>query len=178
MRKKMVLITMLATLLTAMLGHAPQSMAQDDASDPEEQGFVGSWHVGFVIDGQPRASNLISFTSDGLILHSNQATTQTGSGVPADVVFQSGGHGVWTSSGERTADITFMLLQSDADGNDLGTRTIRGTLELDESGDAWSGTYTATVADAEGEVLQVSEGMVEGTRIVVEPMEELATPAS
>jgi hypothetical protein len=94
------------------------------------------------------------------------------------VVLQSLGHGSWVATGERTIDMTFVFLLSDTAGTDLGTRTIRGTLELDAAGDGWSGTYTATVADPSGEILRVSEGSVEATRVAVEPMESLGTPAA
>jgi hypothetical protein len=168
----------ITVLIATVLSFAGVNARLASTPEPEANGFVGTWQVTFIIDDRPVGLALTSFTSDGIIIGANLPATTRGAWRPDEVVLQSSSHGAWVASGERTADITFVILLSDIEGNALGTRTIRGTLELDPSGNAWSGTYTATVADTAGEVLRVSRGSVEATRIVVEPMVAPGTPAA
>jgi hypothetical protein len=48
---------------------------------------------------------------------------------------------------------------------------VEATLSADAN--SWSGSYSATVADPDGNVLYVGSGTVQATRIAVQP---LATP--
>lgn len=156
----------------------PSMVAGQATPEAEEPGFIGAWLVSFVIDGRPTATNLTSFTTDGTMLTANLPSMQPGADQTTDVILHSAGHGSWVATSDHAIDITFIILQSDLNGNSLGTRTIRGTLELDSSGDVWRGTYTATVADPGGEVMHVSDGNVQATRIMVEPMDDGGTPVA
>lgn len=129
--------------------------------------FVGSWRVTPTIGGEAAVA-LTTINADGTMLTSNRAVQPPTPGLPAGVIVQSLGHGSWRTSGEQTADITFVILQSRPDGTFLGTRTIRGTLALDAVGDHWSGTFGVTVADPDGALVQQTTGTVQAARIGVE----------
>ena len=169
-------IFLTGVVLTVVMSIAGARAHQASTSEPEVNGFVGTWWVSFVIDDRPAGHALTTITADGIILTSNTTATLVEWGQPSSVVLQSLGHGAWVATGERTIDMTFVFLLSDIAGTDRGTRTIRGTLELDPSGNAWSGTYTATVAGASGDIVRVSAGNVEATRVAVEPMTAAGTP--
>ena len=57
-----------------------------------------------------------------------------------------------------------------------GTVIIRATVELDETGDSFSGPYSYTVVAADGTVVDAGRDMVRGMRIIVEPVEAEGTP--
>jgi hypothetical protein len=140
-------------------------------------GFIGAWRVNPTIGGQTAVA-LTTFNADGTVFTSNRPVQTAPAGVDlgAPVIVQSLGHGSWTGTGERTADMTFVILQSDPVGAFLGTRTIRGSLELNERGDQWTGTFSATIADAVGTEFVTQVGSVEATRIVIEPIAPAMTP--
>lgn len=164
-RRSLALLVPLALILAGLLlGSAP------GRADAQEQGrgFVGSWLVSPTID-EATAVALTTFTADGTILTSNRPTQAAPPALGAGPILQSLGHGRWEATGSNEATVTFVFLQTDPSGAYLGTRTIRGRLTLDPSGDRWSGEFSATIADAAGSVLAESKGTVAATRITVEP---------
>jgi len=154
---------------------APGMTAAQVATPATGSGFVGSWRVTPTIGGEAAVA-LTSFSADGLILTSNRPVQPATPGLPAGTLVQSLGQGSWQATGERTADITFVILQSDLTGIFLGTRTILGSLELEPSGDAWTGTFEVTIADPSGTVVYETTGAVHAIRIAVEPP-RAGTPA-
>ena len=168
-----VLLAAVVMLALLALGRLPGIGAQDGTPVATAGGFVGTWRVTPVIEGQATAA-LTTFNADGTVLTSNPPVQAAPPDLGAGVLVQSVGHGEWAATGERTADVTFVFVQSDGNGNYLGTRTTRGSLELDDDGETWTGTFDATVADAAGSVLFTAAGTVEATRIAVEP----ATPST
>ena len=142
---------------------------------PAGAGFVGAWQVSPTIGGQTAVA-LTTFTADGTVFTSNRPVQPAPEGLAANVIVQSLGHGSWAATRERTADLTFVILQTDTAGAFRGTRTIRGSLELSDQGDSWSGTFSATIADAGGTEIATQVGQVEATRIAVEPMSPASTP--
>jgi len=141
--------------------------AAQEATPAPASGFVGSWRVTPTSGGEAAVA-LTTVNADGTTLTSNRAVQPVTPGLPAGAMAQSLGHGSCRATGLRTADITFVILQSTTDGAFLGTRTIRGALELDSGGDRWSGSFSVTVADPAGLVVQQTTGSVEATRIMVE----------
>jgi hypothetical protein len=111
--------------------------------------------------------------ADGTLLFSGQAVKPASEGAP--VTFISAAHGVWNGAGGTTADMTWVGMVSDGQGNLLAiaTDSVHATLSAD--GNSWHGTYWATVADPQDQVLYEGDGAVQATRIVVQP---LVTPAA
>ena len=167
-------IVIAVLMIVGTVGWAPWTTAQEAST--AESPFVGAWQVSPTIEGEAAVA-LTTFHDDGTIITSNRPVQTAPPGLAAEVLVQSLGHGSWSTTSERMADITFMFLQSDPNGTFLGTRTIRGVLELDESGDTWSGDFAIIVADPDGAVVLDTVGTVMATRIGVEPMPE-GTPVA
>jgi hypothetical protein len=146
--------------------------AQTGTPPASGQGFVGTWLLIFDTPLGPSQS-LLTVMADGTALFSGRPVSPANGGNP--VTFASAGHGVWQSTGSTTAAITWVGLVTDGQGNFLAivTDSVEATLGAD--GDSWSGSYSATVADPDGNVLFVGTGTVQATRITVQP---LATPMS
>lgn len=170
-----VALVLIGGLLVVGRGGAP-AMAQDGTPTATTSGFVGAWRVVPRI-GDEAAVALTSFTRDGLIITSNRPVQPVPAELGSGVLVQSLGQGSWEATSATTADITFVILQSAPDGTYLGTRTIRGALTLDPSGDAWSGTFAVEIANAAGAIVHQATGEVRATRIEVDPAAAI-TPAA
>jgi hypothetical protein len=132
--------------------------------------FVGTWHLIFETPAGPSES-LLTVMADGTVIFSGRPISPASGGNP--VTFASAGHGVWQQTGPTTVATSWVGLVTDAQGNFLAVVTDSVEATLGSGGDAWSGTYSATVADPDGNVLYVGGGSVEATRMMVQP---LATP--
>jgi len=163
-----------ATPMTG-IGTGPADGGLDIAA-PTAAGFVGAWIVEPTIAGQA-APAFTTFMADGTIFTSNRPVQPAVPGLTDGPIAQSLGHGAWVATGERTAAITFMFIQTDLAGTYVGTRTITGSLEMDASGTSWSGTFGFTTADAAGVEILTGEGTVRATRIVTAPVATAGTPA-
>ena len=157
----------------AVFGSAPLRRGTQAATPPAAgQSFVGAWRLTFdtpFADSQ----SLLTVPADGTVLFSGRPARPAAEGVP--VTFVSAGHGVWQQTGPTTAATTWVGFVSDGQGNCLATATDSVQATLDADGDAWSGSYSATVADPSGAVIFVGSGTVQAMRITVQP---LATPAA
>jgi hypothetical protein len=106
------------------------------------------------------APNVSVFTDEGLVVN-------TAPGGGSDV-------GAWEATSARGAALTFVGLIAEEDF--AGTIIIRATVELDATGDSFSGPYSYTVVAADGTVVDAGRDMVSATRITVEPVEAEGTP--
>jgi hypothetical protein len=146
--------------------------AQTGTPAAADQGFVGAWRLTFDTPLGPSQS-LLTVMADGTVLFSGRPVSPAAGESP--VTFSSAGHGVWKQTGPTTAATTWVGLVTDGEGNYLAAVTDSVEATLDTDGDSWSGSYSATVADPDGNVLYVGGATVEATRITVQP---LATPAA
>jgi hypothetical protein len=168
-------VPFLAALLAVaavVLGSAQlRTGAQTGTLAPAHQGFVGAWRLTFDTPTGPSQS-LLTVMADGTLLFSGRPVSPAAGGFP--VIFSSAGHGAWRQTGPTTAAATWVGLVTDGEGTFLAavTDSVEATLAAD--GNAWSGTYSATVADPDGTILYVGGATVQATRITVQP---LATPA-
>jgi hypothetical protein len=81
--------------------------------------------------------------------------------------YQSPAYGVWESTGERSAAITGIHLNVDSEGTFTGTLTFWGTVEVDESGDAYQFSGGFEIADPSGAVQLSDSAATEGERVRV-----------
>jgi len=128
--------------------------------------MVGSWieTVTFSGDVMPPLKSMSSFTADGCLVVADQGA------VGAGVAF-SPGHGSWSHAGGRSFDWTSVeLLYSTIDGTLIGYLKVSGRYTVNESGNAYTGQFLATVSDADGNVLLTVDGTNAGNRIQVEPL--------
>jgi hypothetical protein len=105
--------------------------------------------------GIPPSVNLTSFTRDGRI--TNVSPTE-GAAV-----------GEWIKTNSGQFAVTFMGFAKV--GEDFLLAKIRATLEVNESGDTFTGPYQLEIFDSEGKVVITVNGTVRGTRFGVESLE-------
>jgi hypothetical protein len=83
--------------------------------------------------------------------------------------------GTWEPTGSRTANFTFSGLVAGSEG--AAMFIIRGTLEVDESGERVTGDHTFTLVGADGTVMVGAEGNGgDGVRLHTETMDAVGQP--
>jgi hypothetical protein len=128
--------------------------------------ILGSW----IVDGTPAvaedAPDLFSYGIEGSL---------RGAGPNGPSV------GAWQPTGERSADVIAHYFIDSPEGDFLGLATIRGSVEVSEDGQTFSGTYTFEPPAVFAVAMGIPEGElgpseVTGQRIAVEPMGEPVAP--
>jgi hypothetical protein len=136
--------------------------------------IVGAWRV--VPDPPGPALVLILYHADGTVLFS----TPTGSPAPPDaahtVTFETPAYGVWESTGERSVMLSATLIDTDEAGTFLGTLNFHGTVQIDETGDAYTYAGVVEPADPSGTVVATFPVTTSATRIRVDRAREAGTP--
>lgn len=177
-------VLMVSLVIAALFGvaaqHAASGAAQADTRvTTQGDGFVGAWRftdLGFDLP------SLVTMTADGNLLLSNLPVEPVPDELDVEMLLLSGGHGVWEAAGADRANFTFVYLYVDETGTFQSSATLSGALEITDDGQALSGEYAFEVRQPEGTVVHAYTGAVEGTRIGLIPMEELAatvgTPSS
>jgi hypothetical protein len=118
--------------------------------------FVGTWIIGDPTGGEP-TTNII--TADGGLIDPTV-----------------GAAGVWTATGERTADFTLIAIFAEDGGSYF---LVRGSIEVDAGGDTATGTANATHVAANGTVLDKQAqgtGISPYVRLKVEPQRAAGQP--
>lgn len=131
------------------------------------QHLEGTWLVS-AAPGAP-ARLLVSFTVDGLALRTAPLLLAAPPALGVAKMVISTTHGEWVRSGDRAFVLTFYGFAFDEGGAFLATQRIRVAPVLGEALDTFSGPFTTEFLAAEGHILAATTGMVQGTRIRVEP---------
>jgi hypothetical protein len=134
-----------------------------DAADPElvfgHATIVGLWNIQFVSDGQVIDQGFDAWQSDGLEVLNDTPAPATG-----NVCL-----GVYTQADRRTFKLKHpSWIYDTSNTNVIGTATMRETVTIDRSGDAFTGTFTIDAVDLFGNPLGQAEGSVKATRIRVD----------
>ncbi len=145
-------ILMAAGLVLLM---TPRTLSSPMGSATLAQGSVGSWYV-IPHGGGPARSNLLTLTSDGLVVWSGGIATF------------SGGHGAWVRTGDHQARFTFMILRRSPVGDFIGTAKSRGTIVFDAGFNTLQGTIQVDSFNVQGHLVQSAKFVSDGTRITVE----------
>ncbi len=149
------------------LGSLPGAAAQE-ATPPgmAPHPIVGAWRVIPDPPGPPLV--LILYHADGTLLFS----TPSGSPAPPDaahaVTFETPAYGVWESTGERSVALSATLIDTDETGTFLGTLNFHGTVQIDETGDAYTYAGVVEPADPSGTVVATVPSTTSATRIRVD----------
>jgi hypothetical protein len=116
--------------------------------------FVGTWIIGDPSGGEP-TTNVI--TADGGLIDPTV-----------------GAAGVWTPTGERTADFTLIAIVTEGGGSYY---LVRGSITVDAGGDTVTATANATHVAPDGTVLD-QQAPFTGTylRLKVEPQSAVGQP--
>ena len=137
--------------------------AQDATANMAAHPVVGAWR--FANDpNDPANVGLNAFHADGIVV---SVAGDIGAGIWA-----------WRATGDRTADATG-LAHDTAEHNNLGG-TVMGwmSIEVDATGNELTAAEFIRVLDPSGTVVVEFNFTATGTRIEVEPMPPLGTPAA
>ncbi len=173
------MLALIGMLVLAGMGLVSSGVVGADEMT-SDHAVVGSWRfMAGGAAGTPAGDpTLATFAPDGSLILTGRAVRPALPGMPFKFVHFSTGHGTWEATDERSAAFTIVHLRSDESGNFRGTVTVSGALEISDDGQTISGVETFTVADPTGKVLSAFPDALEGTRILLEPMAEVGTPAA
>ncbi|MBA2470014.1 MAG: hypothetical protein H0V37_11470 [Chloroflexia bacterium] len=173
MRRPLLSVSFVIVLLLGLLSVSGLRTAAQEGSPTASagDGFVGAWWFTDVTLGLPSLGTL---TADGNVILSPLPTEPLYEGAPFAILLLSGGHGVWDVTGENTADFTFVYLYADDSGAFQSSTTISGTLELGDDGQTLNGEFAFQVSQPDGTVIHADRGAIDGTRISLIPMDDLA----
>src|SRR5262245_52545720 len=147
--------------ITAWLALTSTATTQSMASG---RTLEGAWNVTVVFDQQglpPCAPAGAAFT----------AITPGRGTVIAESCYASegAGYGSWARTANNEFSSTFIGNSFGPDGTVVATYKVRAAVELDPSGDTFSGPFTTDFFDLVGNLLGTVTGTVSAGRIVVEP---------
>jgi hypothetical protein len=138
------------------LGTTSRVAAQDAQSEMAGHPFVGTWVVYDPADpaGMP-TTNII--TADGGLIDPT-----------------IGAAGVWTATGERTADFTLIALFAEGGGSYY---LVRSSITVDAGGDTATNTFSETHVAPDGTILdQRAQATSAYVRLKVEPQDAVGQP--
>jgi hypothetical protein len=142
-------------------------LAQDATPAPlAVHPLVGAWRIVPDPPGPPLV--LIVYHADGTLTYSAPSGSPAEPGSPFAVAFDTPAYGVWEATGPRTAILSAYAIETDEVGTFLGTLAFHGTLELDESLDAYAFAGIVEPADPSGTVLGTFPVSTRATRITVD----------
>ena len=141
---------------------------------------VGSWQfMGAGAPGTPPEDPMLAtFSPDGTVTLSARAVRPALPGMPFAFMHFSTGHGSWEAGQDGATSFTVVHLRSDETGVFRGTVTFSGTLTVESDGQTVAGNGTYTVRDPGGAIQSTILTPLQGQRIVVEPLADVATPQS
>jgi plastocyanin len=144
--------------------------ASPETTQPEND-LSGTWTA--TLTGSTGDINsvqaLVTYREDGTL----EATyEEVDTGLDVDLGPAQGSWSRGESGSFRSTTVAFLL---DSDQRFAGTLTLREEAQLDDSGNAFQGTFTYEMKDADGIVTSEGEGKTEGTRVRAE---DEATPGA
>jgi hypothetical protein len=162
---------MTAAALAHDLAAAQSATPTDTALHP----IVGAWRIVPDQPGPPLV--LILYHADGTLIYSVPSGTPAPPGAPFAVAFDTPAYGVWEAMGPRTVILSAYAIETDEAGTFLGTLAFHGTVELDESLDAYAFAGIVEPADPSGMVQGTFPVSTRATRIRVDrERAQAATP--
>jgi hypothetical protein len=138
----------------------------DYDGDSDHAGIVGMWKIQFVAannatipDGTVVDQGYAVWHSDGTEIMNSGRAPMTGSFCL----------GVWKETGRSTYKLNHFTLSWDPTGTSLiGPGQIQEQVTLNQQRDRYTGTFTLTQFDPQGNTLALVTGDVTGTRITVD----------
>jgi hypothetical protein len=163
MRRFHVLLSIVAVVLLGILALHAQPVVVAQAATPTTMNghpLVGTWLLDTDADDPANAPEVTVFTADGAYI------SVDAEGFPS--------LGVWEARGERSATLTIVspgLEEEEEDGAFAGTFMVRATIDVDESGDAFTAQYTCEFVAPDGTGTgEYGPGTAMATRVAVEAM--------
>jgi hypothetical protein len=136
----------------------------------DDQALDGSWIAAAIPAGTPSAPprGLVSFTGDGVAIRTAPLQQVAPPALGTDKMFISTTHGAWAANSDGTFGLTFAGFAFDATGNFLAMQHIRVVVQVNDTQDAFGGSFKTDFIGADGQVLASTSGTVAGRRIQVE----------
>jgi hypothetical protein len=164
-------ILVVAALAIGALGGARKLQAESDFPD---MGITGSWQLEVTVQTPPNTppfSVLVTFIPGGGLI-----TTRAGyiPSSPAGPVLESTGHGAWLHLHDDEYSVSAIDMMQGAPGNTLlngapwANENLRFYPILSRDGNHFTGQWTSTFTDPNGNFLFAAGGTLKATRIAVE----------
>jgi hypothetical protein len=154
-RRGTVAIALVLTMLVGAIG-ITNSAAQETAGHP----LIGTWVVDPEVDDPANPPSFDAFMADGTVVNIGSDGASVGS---------------WEATGPGMANFMFSGLVAGAGGG--AYFVIRGTIEVDQAGETFTGTHSFTMVAADGTILAAAEGGgATGTRLQTEPQDMVGQP--
>jgi hypothetical protein len=140
--RRPVLIAIIAVFLIGALGIGRSvGLASQEDTPTAGHPLVGTWIVDPEDNDPTNPPSFDSFMADGTLVNVGSDGASVGS---------------WVATGPNTATMTFTGLV--ADGTNATAFIIRGSIEVDESGDQFTATHSFTLIGADGSVIMSAQG--------------------
>jgi hypothetical protein len=156
---------LLVVTITALIARSTSTAQDTTPASTASHPIVGAWWTANDAPGPGVESAYVVFHADGTYV---EVDPNIGVGV-----------GVWRATGERSADLTYVFQDIDPDpvATAPGTVTVRQSVEVNDAGNAMTAPLTVEVKIPDGTVVFTAAYTAHGTRMTVEPMVPLGTPA-
>ena len=158
---------LLAVGATVLGSTQMRGSAQSGTPEVEPRSLVGAWRVTFDTPAG-ESQSLLTVMADGTLIFSGRPVTPASGGFP--VIFSSTAHGVWEPAGAKAVVMTWVGLVTDGEGTLLAVVTDSVEASLAAGAETWSGSYSATVNDPDGNPIYTGGATVRATRIKVQPV--------
>lgn len=175
MRRTSILVSVIALVVVGSLavGRLSTTGAQAQASMAGHP-LVGSWLVSVSLEGQAPGEglpsdvpSLVTYFADGNVLVANSG--QLPPLPPGSGLFFTEGHGQWVATGQSSAEASVVSLVLDQTGGLSSTNTAGTAVEVDASGNTYTGSITIESTSSTGGSMGGQQASVEATRIQVAP---------
>lgn len=168
-------VLVLGGLVAGPRGHA---VSQVTGTPLALHPLVGSWGILVRFDGQPplQLPNLATFNADGTVTVATPPQLPNVPGATNGLDFFSAGHGAWVATGDRSAAERFVFLVTDRTGHLTSINTVQASITVDQTGNAFDGTFSLGIAAPGGRHLASLTGTLRGARIQVESATPVASP--
>lgn len=150
------------------------------AAQPADEPIVGAWIVSVGVEGTPQPFMVLqTYEPGGTVTSENIPATATDPTAPVETLYLSTGVGAWERIDRGSYAVTIAIMYGDIDGTLLAFETVTWEVEVDGSGNRFSGPATFVTTDPAGNVLFGGSSGLIGTRITVqESGAPLALPSS
>ena len=142
-------------LLVAMTASGLRSGAAAQDTAPQGHPLIGTWLADTNPDASDNALDTVSFTADGTFTN-----------------VEAGGFvslGAWEATGERTANLTIVAYELDEEGNNVGSTTLRVSIEVGADSNSFAADVTIEFIQADGTSNgEAGPAIVTGERLGVE----------
>jgi hypothetical protein len=175
MRRASITALFLTLLVVTLLPVGSRLSGSAQPATPGQE-FVGAW-VATVPLPTGAIVQVVAFDEDGTVVSVGPPARAITPGDPSTLVFNSDAVGSWVSTGLRTSTVTYVRLNADAQGNYLGTTTVRSNQDLGDDGQSFTAQADIVTRDPAGKVMSTRTVEVEAVRLEAEPP-TLGTPTA